>query len=134
MPSSEPERFNLQELSALSGIPGRTIRYYTTKGLLPAPDIADRSASYSREHLEILETITALKEQFLPLKEIRRRLESPGAIDSATPAASADTWERFPITRDAELLIRSDRVQQMGRELSERLQLIRQIIEKEAGS
>lgn len=53
---------------------------------------------------------------------------APAPVQRPAPR-SVDTWERFPVTRDAELLIRSDRVQRMGAALHNTLFEIGQLIE-----
>lgn len=66
--------YSLDELAREVGVTSRTVRYYIAEGLLPPPDSIGRNARYSREHLDRLRVIGQLKEQYLPLKEIRSRL------------------------------------------------------------
>ena len=47
----------------------RTIRYYVTEGLLPAPGGRGQRRAYGQQHLERLETIKQLKAAYLPLHE-----------------------------------------------------------------
>ncbi len=57
-------------------IPSRTIRFYNTQGLLPAPLMRGRIAYYSQDHLLVLNVIKELKEQQnLPLEVIKQLLE-----------------------------------------------------------
>ena len=66
----------IDELAHLSALPSRTIRFYNTQGLLPAPVMQGRVAYYDDEHLVVLNIIKQLKEQQnLPLETIRRMLE-----------------------------------------------------------
>jgi DNA-binding transcriptional MerR regulator len=66
----------IDELAHLSGLPSRTIRFYNTQGLLPAPVMQGRVAYYDDEHLVVLNIIKQLKEQQnLPLEIIRQMLE-----------------------------------------------------------
>lgn len=58
-----------------AGVTPRTVRYYVAEGLLPAPGGAGRHRTYTEEHLLRLEAIRRLKESYLPLAEIRERLE-----------------------------------------------------------
>ena len=53
---------------------GRTIRYYTTLGLLDRPRMVGRQAQYGRRHLLQLLAIKALQGASLPLSEIQARL------------------------------------------------------------
>ena len=66
----------IDELAHLSALPSRTIRFYNTQGLLPAPVMQGRVAYYDDEHLVVLNIIKQLKEQQnLPLETIRHMLE-----------------------------------------------------------
>lgn len=66
----------IDELAQQSGIPSRTIRFYNTTGLLPAPLMRGRVAFYNREHLRVLSIIKELKEQqHLPLDIIKNLLD-----------------------------------------------------------
>ncbi len=68
--------YKIDELAQLSGIPSRTIRFYNTQGLLPAPLMRGRIAYYSQDHLLVLNVIKELKEQQnLPLEVIKQLLE-----------------------------------------------------------
>lgn len=80
-----PERYLIGELAELAGVTPRTIRYYTAEGLLPPPETRGKYARYGPEHLERLRMIARMKEEYLPLAEIRRRLESWGAMTIAPP-------------------------------------------------
>jgi DNA-binding transcriptional MerR regulator len=67
--------YTISELAEASGVTTRTIRYYTAEGLLPPPDTRGRHALYGVEHLRRLELIARLKNAYLPLGEIKARLE-----------------------------------------------------------
>lgn len=59
----------------------RTIRYYTTLGLLDRPELAGRIARYGRRHLLQLVAIKRLQAAGLSLAEVQARLQ--GATSSA---------------------------------------------------
>jgi DNA-binding transcriptional MerR regulator len=86
----------IQELARRAGVTTRTIRYYTEQGLLPPPE-RGRPARYTEEHLRRLELIKRLKEQYLPLEEIRdtlQRLTLPeleGLLEEHVPVRLAET-------------------------------------------
>jgi len=63
--------FTVGELAAQAGVTSRTVRFYVAQGLLPPPVGAGRAAVYTAEHLIRLKLIRLLKEEFLPLAEIR---------------------------------------------------------------
>jgi DNA-binding transcriptional MerR regulator len=76
MAQSSEEMHTIDALAHLSGIPGRTIRFYNTQGMLPPPIMRGRVAYYNQEHLLVLSLIKELKEQQkLPLESIKQLLE-----------------------------------------------------------
>lgn len=85
--------YTISELADRAAVTPRTIRYYTAEGLLPAPDTRSKYALYGEEHLLRLLLITRLKDAYLPLSEIRNRLEGLTKADLqallATEAAPA---------------------------------------------
>jgi DNA-binding transcriptional MerR regulator len=68
------ERYRIAELAQATGLTPRTIRFYVAEGLLPPPEGAGPAAVYTAGHRDRLQLITSLKDQYLPLKEIRRRI------------------------------------------------------------
>jgi DNA-binding transcriptional MerR regulator len=71
----EHRRYSLPELTRAAGVSTRTIRYYMGEGLLPPPTGAGPGSHYSDAHLDRLRLIGQLKAEYLPLREIRRRLD-----------------------------------------------------------
>ena len=72
----QPQLLRIDDLAHLSGVPNRTIRFYNTQGLLPAPIMRGRVAYYNQEHILVLGIIRELKEQQnLPLEVIKQLLE-----------------------------------------------------------
>jgi DNA-binding transcriptional MerR regulator len=67
--------YTIGDLADAAGVTPRTIRYYTTEGLLPPPDTRGKYARYRHIHLLRLQIIARLKEAYLPLGEIRTQLE-----------------------------------------------------------
>jgi DNA-binding transcriptional MerR regulator len=65
----------IQELADEAGVTTRTIRYYVEQGVLPPPE-RGRPAEYTGEHVRLLHIVRRLKEQYLPLEEIRDMLQS----------------------------------------------------------
>ena len=74
MPDERPEDLGISDLAARAGVTPRTIRYYLAEGLLPPPGGAGSQRVYGDDHLLRLMAIKRLKEAYLPLSEIRRRL------------------------------------------------------------
>ena len=79
----------IQEVARRARVTPRTIRYYVEQGVLPPPE-RGRPARYTNEHLRRLALIRRLKEQHLPLEEIR------------------DTMSRLSLEEVDELLTRSE--------------------------
>lgn len=88
----------ISEFAVAAGVSPRTIRYYVVEGLLPPPDGLGLGAMYGPGHADRLRLILRLKDDYLPLREIRRvltgldddavrrRLEE---IDASEPVASS---------------------------------------------
>jgi len=68
--------FWISELAELTGVSTRTIRYYIEEGLLPQPEIQGKYAVFNDDYLIRLKLIKFLKDAYLPLKEIKKRLDS----------------------------------------------------------
>lgn len=66
----------ISELAERAGVSVRTIRFYISEGLLPPPQVRGRYSVYDEEYLTRIELIKRLKGAYLPLKEIRRMVES----------------------------------------------------------
>src|SRR3954453_444754 len=65
------DELSLDELTARSGVSGRTIRYYQSEGVLPKPRRDGREARYTLEHVDRLELIAELQERGLKLEAIK---------------------------------------------------------------
>jgi DNA-binding transcriptional MerR regulator len=83
---TERGQYRITELAGLAGVTPRTVRYYVAEGLLPPPTGAGQRRLYGEEHLSRLLAIRDLKARYLPLGEIRRRLDA----HAANPLADAD--------------------------------------------
>jgi DNA-binding transcriptional MerR regulator len=77
---------SVAELAEAADVSVRTVRFYQSEGLLPAPERAGRTARYSDTHLDRLRLITELRERGLRLSAIR------DFVDRAAPDATADDW------------------------------------------
>jgi DNA-binding transcriptional MerR regulator len=79
--AADPEAtgYTIDELTAASKVPSRTIRFYQSKGVLPHPEKRGRVAFYTDDHLERLQLIAKLQDRGLRISAIRTLL---GRIDS----------------------------------------------------
>jgi DNA-binding transcriptional MerR regulator len=68
----QENKFLINDLAKQANTTVRTIRYYTSEGLLPQPITDGKYAYYDENHLRRLELILRMKEAYLPLKEIRQ--------------------------------------------------------------
>lgn len=85
-PDTNTYQLTLDQLCQQAGVTVRTVRYYISEGLLPPPHAQGPAARYGDLHLQRLLAIGHLKEQYLPLREIRRVLDG---LDEAGIAALA---------------------------------------------
>jgi DNA-binding transcriptional MerR regulator len=69
---------SLDELAERSGVSSRTIRYYQSEGVLPAPRRDGRDARYNPGHLERLELVGELQARGLKLEAIKSLLDRAG--------------------------------------------------------
>ncbi len=73
-PATSDPGHTLAELSAMSRVPVRTIRYYLAQGLLPAPGRDGPATRYPESALQRLLLIRRLQREHQPLAEIRAQL------------------------------------------------------------
>lgn len=66
--------YSIQNLCDKTGLPRRTIHFYTQQGLLPPPNGAGPGARYDDRHLLRLQLIPLLRQQGLRLDQIRMQL------------------------------------------------------------
>jgi DNA-binding transcriptional MerR regulator len=106
--STTTPTYSMDDLVAQTGVTVRTVRYYISEGLLPPPEGAGPATTYRDIHLNRLRLIGLLKDAYLPLKEIRRRLaamtdeEIAAAVDPQQGSGSGDPQirqERSPNLR-----------------------------------
>lgn len=96
-------KLNLQQLSERADVPGRTVRFYIQKGLLPGPEGEKRGAYYTEAHLAELLRIRQWQETGLSLDAIAGLLQArsepplapvrPGAVEVRSHLIVADGLE-----------------------------------------
>ncbi|MGW0392464.1 MerR family transcriptional regulator [Streptomyces sp. NPDC003042] len=94
--ATEP-MLTVDELASKAGVTVRTVRFYSTRGLLPPPVIGPRRVGhYGREHLSRLALIEELQYQGMTLSAIQRYLDALpddlSAHDLAIHRALVATW------------------------------------------
>ncbi|MEV7341257.1 MerR family transcriptional regulator [Streptomyces sp. NPDC093544] len=110
----------VDELAARAGVTVRTVRFYSTKGLLPPPVIGPRRVGhYSQEHLARLALIEELQHQGMTLAAIERHLQQLppdlSAHDLAIHRAVVASWAPDA----AEYVTREELERRAGRSLGE---------------
>lgn len=73
----------LEELTTRVGLSVRTVRFYTSRGLVPPPIRRGRSGYYSAEHVARIELVLELQSHGFTLSAIERYVA--GIPDDATP-------------------------------------------------
>ena len=105
--------YTLDEVAALAGTSGRTVRYYIQLGLVDRPDGETRAATYGPRHLERLIQVRKWQEAGLSLDEIREAIDSgrrpaPTAA-KVKPAGSVEVWSHLTLAEGVELHIEPGR-------------------------
>ena len=103
MENEGTREYSIGELAEEAGVSTRTIRYYVSEGLLPPPVGAGPNSRYTDAHLRQLGIIGRLKEQYLPLREIRRRLIGHGDIPAAPATTPPSSEYHGPSRRSREI-------------------------------
>ena len=77
----ESKSYTLKELCRAANVTERTVRYYIKEGLLPSPNGSGAYSRYDDEHFLRLQLIRRLKEDYLPLSEIKTLLAGKTATE-----------------------------------------------------
>ena len=64
--------FNLDQLSALTDLPLRTIRYYIQLGLVDRHEGDRKHARYTQKHLDQVLQVRAMADQGMPLERVKQ--------------------------------------------------------------
>lgn len=108
---ARPHRYTIADLERETGISPRNIRYYITQGLLPPANGRGVGATYTADHLLRLKYINKLKQDNLPLAEMRKQMEGLTQekladvlrVETAPPQ---DRWRRIHLHDDIEIHVR----------------------------
>ncbi|MEU0371219.1 MerR family transcriptional regulator [Streptomyces sp. NPDC006283] len=115
---TEEPMLTVDELAARAGVTVRTIRFYSTRGLLPPPVIGPRRVGhYGHDHVSRLALIEELQHQGMTLAAIERYLEQLppdlSAQDLAIHRALVASWA----PESAEEVTKEELERRAGREL-----------------
>jgi DNA-binding transcriptional MerR regulator len=119
------EQLTIDDLAATTGVSSRSIRYYQTRGLLPAPRVKGRQGFYDERHVERLALINELQEEGLNLQAIGWLLGGGGGVDSdelrRLKRAVLDGWvSDVPVAISAKDLAKAMALREWQEETAER--------------
>lgn len=125
----QPLRYTIGDLEQESGVTARTIRYYISEGLLSPAYGRGTSATYDPEHLLRLKYIQLLKDERLPLGEIRERLNNLSAENIAAALdvslePGTETWSHIRLHEDVLVQIRQRQVSERDPRFEQSVALI----------
>lgn len=103
--AADSQQMSLADLAEKAGVPGRTIRFYIARGLLPGPLKAGRDAAYGAAHLARLREISRLQREGLTLAEIAGQTGASAGRDGG-PAPVA-CWQ-YQVAEDVVVTVRGD--------------------------
>lgn len=105
-------RYSLEEVSALTDLPRRTVRYYIQIGLLDRPEGGGRGAFYTRAHLERLLAIRGWQRSGLSLERIGELVRGE-AVDEpprkARGPGTVEVWSHIVLEDGVELIVEPGR-------------------------
>ncbi len=103
-------KLTLQQLSEQTEVPGRTVRFYIQKGLLPAPEGARRGAYYTQAHLADILRIKQWQEAGLSLDAIAGLLQArqEPAIELLRPG-TVEVRSHLIVADGIELVVNAER-------------------------
>ncbi|HET6626300.1 MAG TPA: MerR family transcriptional regulator [Nocardioidaceae bacterium] len=113
------ELMTLDELTKRVGMSVRTVRFYTTRGLVPPPIRRGRSGYYSTEHVVRLELVRELQAHGFTLSAIEGYMARIPAGASAETIALHRTLLAPWMAELPETISRKELVRRAGRALSE---------------
>lgn len=99
---SKAIEYTLAALEEATGVSARTIRYYISLGLVPAPFSGGRTAAYGDVHLQAILHVRDMKKQGCSLEDIKGKSPTPGV------ARVDPSWQVLWAGHDAMVLVRPD--------------------------
>lgn len=107
----QADKLSLDQVSALTSLSARTVRYYIQEGLVSRPLGAKRGAYYERRHVEQLLLIRRWTDAGLSLDRVRELIN--GAPDDpprrAVAPGSVEVWSRVTVADGLEVQLEPGR-------------------------
>jgi len=97
--------YTLEQLTGMTGVSGRSIRYYISEKLLSPPSTGGKGATYNDSHVQRLKDIIASRQAGMPLAKMR-------VYQDMTPLPSvllSVGWDEFQLTDAVRVLIKTGR-------------------------
>lgn len=126
---SNQQTYSLEQLSQMTGISRRTIRFYIQKNLLPPPCGEKRGSYYTDEHLETLLKIKRLSGKHVPLKEIKTYREEETA-NSEPAVGSISVCTHICLGKGLTLVVDSQKAKISADKLRTLAEEICQVVDK----
>lgn len=107
-----PSKFTLQEISTLTELPRRTVRYYIQSGLLDRPQGIGKGAYYTQHHVEQLLLIRKWQLAGLSLERIGEVLKQPneGLLPpSPRRPGTVEVWSHMIVADGIEVVVEPGR-------------------------
>lgn len=122
-------KLSLQQLCERADVPGRTVRYYIQKGLLPPPEGEKRGAWYGDRHLADLLRIRAWQETGLSLEAIAGLLDArrEPPLSPARPGA-IEVRSHLTVAEGIELVVSPDRARLTQDQLRQLFRLVQDAV------
>ncbi len=142
------DEYTIQELSDLTGVPRRTIHFYTQQEILPPPEGAGLSTRYRQIHLVRLKLIPILRQEGLRLDQIRNfyKTQAPAELESrlskaevsqkaaaspkGAPALQGKNLVNFSLPQGITLLVPAEFASKEPEVLAKIITTIQEMIEK----
>lgn len=106
---TEQKQFSIDELSELTALPVRTIRFYIQMGLVDRPVGQKRASHYLVSHLERLLAVKRLAVEGLSLEAIRKKLgdasQEISGGDGSTPPGTVTVHSHIAVAPGIELVV-----------------------------
>lgn len=90
-------KYSIAEISEMTGLSRRTIRYYLQRGLIPSPLGAGRGRYYTEDHLAHLRKIIDLQSRGMFLDEIARQINENSGHKPWIPERVLSRKEQRPL-------------------------------------
>ena len=127
--NSTQQTYRLEDLSRLTGLPIRTIRFYIQKGFVPQPCGKKRGSYYTDEHLETLLKIKRLSSRNTQLKDIKN-LKEEEVLVADPPVGSVSMCTHISLGKGLTLVVDAQKAKMNSEQLRKLAEEICQAVDK----